>query len=95
VNIAPLIPLLPLAILSEIIHSLPASPLALAWLAWFYWELCLPYLMALIFTIAGLVMFKKDAPQSGDLDRLVPLGPVFLAMPWRFSRPTILLQPGQ
>jgi len=81
VNIAPLFRLLPLAILSEIIRSFPASPLALAWPAWFSWELCLPYLMALIFTIAGLVVVRKDAPQSGDLDRLVPFGPVFLAMP--------------
>jgi uncharacterized membrane protein len=77
-NIAPLFPHL-LAV--EIIGSLPASPLALALPAGFSWDVWLRYFVALIFTVAGLVMVRKDAPQTGALDRLLPLGPVFLAMP--------------
>jgi len=89
-NIAPLFPFLSLTTLSEqLFRFLAASPLALVWFAGFTWDVWLRYFVALIFTVAGLVMVRKevlqtgvgDRPRTGVLDRLVALGPLFMAMP--------------
>jgi uncharacterized membrane protein len=79
--IAALFSLLSLVNLSEVIRSFPSCPLALAGPAWLSWDVSVRYLVALIFTVAGLLMIRKQAAQTGALDRLVPLGPVFVAMP--------------
>lgn len=59
----------------------PFFSLALAWPVGFTWDVWLRYLVALIFTIAGLLMVRKEAQQTGGLDRLMLLGPLFMAMP--------------
>jgi uncharacterized membrane protein len=58
---------------------IPSAVLALP--AWISWEVCLLYLVGLAFLVTGLVIASKEAPQTGLLDRLVLLGPVFFAVP--------------
>jgi uncharacterized membrane protein len=48
---------------------------------WIAWDVCLPYFTGAVILIVGLMVIEKEATPSHGLDRIVALGPVFLAVP--------------
>jgi uncharacterized membrane protein len=55
-----------------------------AWVrpAWIAWDPCLPYFIGALILVLGLArFFKQDAWQKHGLDKLIALGPLFLAVP--------------
>jgi len=50
--------------------------------AWFAWDPCLPYFTGTVILVIGLSMaIKNEAPQAHGLDKIIALGPVFIAVP--------------
>ena len=50
--------------------------------AWFSWDPCLPYFTGALVLIIGLSMvIKNDALRSHGVDKIILLGPVFMAVP--------------
>lgn len=45
------------------------------------WEICVLYLIGAIVLIIGLTTAKNEVSRARDTDKLIPFGPVFLAVP--------------
>jgi uncharacterized membrane protein len=81
INSAPLLSLLHLETAGGLIRSFTPGLAAWALPSWASWQLFLTYLVGLIFLVAGFLTARSETHRTGVLDRLLLLGPVFLAAP--------------
>jgi uncharacterized membrane protein len=60
---------------------MPSTPYSLLMLIALPWGVCLPYLAAAIILILGLSTIRTEFAQKQGLDKVIALGPVFIAIP--------------
>lgn len=81
INSALLLSLLNLETAGGLIRSIPTGVAAWALPAWATWQLFVTYLVGLAFMAVGVLTARGDTHRTGVLDRVLLLGPVFLAAP--------------
>jgi uncharacterized membrane protein len=64
-----------------LIRPIPTALAAWALPAWATWQLFVTYLVGLVFMVVGVWTARSETHRTGVLDRVLLLGPVFLAAP--------------
>lgn len=49
--------------------------------AWIAWDVCLPYFIGAVILGIGLVVIRSEVLRKHGLDKIIAMGPVFLAVP--------------
>jgi uncharacterized membrane protein len=61
--------------------NLAGSWSAVTWLKGISWELYLPYVAGVVVLIIGLICIRKEVSSTQGVDKVVVLGPMFVAIP--------------